>query len=168
MSIFNRGKNELGARAMLTVAVLVVILIMTGLLRYQQAGFGKGSVTIGDGPAIPVEIAASDTTRERGLSGRESMEPESGMLFLFAAPDRYVFWMKGMEFPLDAIWMREGEIVDITTGLEPAAEGGAIPFFSPMDKADSVLEVPAGFAARHGLKLGLPVKFDIDRRGALR
>jgi len=168
MPLFNRGKNEFGAKAMLTIAALIAIIVATGLLRYQQAGFGKGTVTIGDGPDIPVEIAASDSTRERGLSGREGLEPESGMLFIFATPDRYIFWMKGMEFPIDAIWIRDGEIVDITTGLEPPATDGDIPVFSPMDKADSVLEVPAGFAARHGLKLGLPVKFDIDRRGAFR
>lgn len=160
--------DRIDAKAALTVVALVVIVIATGLLKYHQAGFGKGTVTIGDGPAIPVEIAASDATREKGLSGRKDMDPESGMLFLFAAADRRIFWMKDMEMSIDAIWMRDGEIVDITIGVEVPDEGEEISLFSPVTAADSVLEVPAGFAARHGLKLGLPVKFDIDRRGALR
>ncbi|MEA3249880.1 MAG: DUF192 domain-containing protein [Patescibacteria group bacterium] len=160
--------NRLDIKATLTIFVLVAIVVATGLLKYHQAGFGKGTVTIGDGPAIPVLVAASDATREKGLSGRKEMDADSGMLFLFATASKYKFWMKGMEIPLDAVWMRDGEIVDITIGIAPPVEGEEIPFFSPVTEADSVLEVPAGFAARHGLKLGLPVKFDIDRRGALR
>ena len=166
--MFRKDNESVDAKAILAIALIVVVIVATGLLRYHQSGFGKGTVTIGDGPAIPVEIAASDATRERGLSGRKSMDPDSGMLFLFSVPDRYVFWMKGMNFPIDAIWIRGGEIVDITAGIEPPAEGEVVSFFSPSTEVDSVLEVPAGFAARYGLRLDLPVKFDIDRRGALR
>ncbi len=168
MSMFTKDDDKADAKAILAAGLLLVIVVATGLLRYQQYGYGAGTVTIGDGPAIPVEVAASDSTRERGLSGRGKMDPDSGMLFLFSEPDRYVFWMKGMVIPLDAVWIRDGEIVDITTGLQPPAEGEEIPLFSPVSPADAVLEVPAGFAERYGLKLGLPVRYKIDRRGALR
>lgn len=168
MSFFRKENDKPDAKAILAAALVLVVIVATGLLRYHQYGFGKGTVTIGDGPAIPVEIAASDATRERGLSGRASMDPDSGMLFLFVTADRWIFWMKGMEMPLDAIWISGGEIVDITFGLQPPAEGEEIAMFSPVAPADAVLEVPAGFAERHRLKLGLPVKIDIDRRGALR
>ncbi|MFH1047181.1 MAG: DUF192 domain-containing protein [Patescibacteria group bacterium] len=157
-----------GTKGIIALVVLILMTVSTLLLRYQQSGLGSGTVTIDQRIEVSVDVAASDVTRARGLSGRTSLALDQGLLFLFAQPDKYVFWMKDMNFPLDVIWIKDGEIVDLTLDIRPAADGENIPTFAPLFEADAVLEVPAGFAQQHGLKLGLPVTYRIDRRGALR
>lgn len=170
--MFGRPKNDdkpIDDRTKVLVLLSIAgLLVLAAVLRWQYAGFGKGQVVIGEDVVVKVDVAASDHTRERGLSGREALRPDEGMLFLFPIPAKYTFWMKDMRFPLDAVWIKDGEIVDLSIGVRPGEPGEQIPVFFPVVPADSVLEVPAGFAARHGLRLGMPVTVRIDRRGTLR
>ena len=52
-----------------------------------------------------VDVAASPGERQQGLSGRESMNQDTGMLFVFDEELPLNFWMKDMHFPLDIIWI---------------------------------------------------------------
>src|SRR5208282_2732770 len=56
------------------------------------------------GVVLTVELAATATAQERGLSGRASMPSNEGMLFVFDHPSYWSFWMTDMKFPLDIIW----------------------------------------------------------------
>ena len=50
---------------------------------------------------IKVELAITPEARAQGLSGRPSLSENEGVLFVFDKPDKYSFWMKNMNFPLD-------------------------------------------------------------------
>jgi uncharacterized membrane protein (UPF0127 family) len=66
------------------------------------------------------ERSASEAARRQGLSGRESLCSECAMLFEFESAGRHGFWMRGMKFPLDIVWLdREGRTVHIERRLEP-------------------------------------------------
>jgi uncharacterized protein len=113
---------------------------------------------------IGVEIADTDRTRERGLSGRNSLPENSGMLFRFPQPGKQIFWMKEMKFPLDFVWIRDGRIIQLDTQIPPPSQTGGIPkIISPASDIDSVLEVNSGFIEKHNLKLGDPVVFNPDQ-----
>jgi len=105
---------------------------------------------------VKAEVAADEKSREHGLSGRASLAEGRGMLFVY--PDRQVrtFWMKGMRFPIDIIWIARGRI----TGVERDAPVpvGSVPLYSSRVPADHVLEVPAGWAGRHRAGAGTPVR----------
>lgn len=161
-------KSNHNIRGLIAIVALLVLVVSTLLLRYQQHSFGSGAVKIDDRITVNVDIAAHDPAIAKGLAGRESLEPGQGMLFLFPAAGKYNFWMKGMNFPIDVIWLKDNKIVDLTTDMRPVEDGERIPTLTSRFPADAVLEVPAGFAERHGLKLGLPVAYRIDKRGALR
>ena len=60
-----------------------------------------------------VEIADTEDTKSQGLSGRTSMAKNKGMLFIFNESSYKYFWMKGMNFPLDFVWINGKKIVDI-------------------------------------------------------
>jgi len=60
-----------------------------------------------DGNSFEVEIADIPLARQCGLSYRESLKPETGMLFVFGTVDFHSMWMKEMRFPLDIIWLDE-------------------------------------------------------------
>ena len=100
-----------------------------------------------------VEIVNNDLSRAKGLSGRGSLAPGAGMLFIFNTPSRYTFWMRDMKFPLDMIWINDGKVVDITKNAPPLK---LINFkvYSPVEPANMVLEVNAGQADQYGIKSG--------------
>ncbi|MFC1639074.1 DUF192 domain-containing protein [Patescibacteria group bacterium] len=163
-----RTVKAIGPMAALTALTAVVILAGTLLLHLQYTGFGAGTVEFESGPTLDVAVAAYDRVRQQGLSGRSSLEPHDGMLFLFPRAQRYAFWMQDMRFPIDVVWIRAGEVVDLTYGLS-IPEGDEEPLtFAPVTPADAVLEVPAGFIAEHDLRVGQPVSAQVDRRGRLR
>lgn len=98
-----------------------------------------------------VEIADESSEQERGLGYRSSLPPRKGMLFLFSDVSAHQFWMKGMEFPLDILWIRDGAIVHIERNVDPERSDT----FGPPMESDSVLEVNAGEAA--DIRIGDPV-----------
>ena len=110
---------------------------------------------------IAVEVEATEAAREQGLSGRASLAPQSGMLFVFDQPGNYGFWMKDMNFALDMIYADPtGRIVTIITDATPASYHANPPqVFYPTSPAQFVLEVPAGFAAEHNIAVGAVLQF---------
>ncbi len=108
---------------------------------------------------LMVEIASTTEARAKGLGGRNNLGEEAGMLFLFGEPDYQGFWMKDMRFPLDFIWIQGDKIIDITSNVPaPANPSDLLPIYQPAEKADKVLEVNAGWVARHEVKIGDTVK----------
>lgn len=100
-----------------------------------------------------LEVADSDSEREKGLGGRESLCAECGMLFVFEQPGQYAFWMKDMRFPLDIIWLSGDRVVFAAHDVEPDFSG----VIEPGVFADQVIEINAG--AVRGLNIGEKVNF---------
>jgi hypothetical protein len=106
------------------------------------------------GTTLRVEVADDALERSRGLSGRASLQSNTGMLFLFEEPQLVSFWMKDMRFALDFLWIRDGVVVDITEHV-PAPTGDDLPTYAPNQPVDMVLEVNAGWVEAHGSKNAL-------------
>lgn len=102
------------------------------------------TVAIGGGQSWELDIAATQEARALGLGERESYPPGRGMLFLFPTANQHGFWMKGMRFPLDIIFLRAGRIVFIERSFQPTDTR----IVAPPVPVDQVLEVNAGEADR--------------------
>lgn len=111
------------------------------------------STTVRVGSAIlPVEVADTPAKRELGLSERESLQEDSGLLFVFQSDEEWGIWMKDMRFPIDIIWAsKEGVVVHVEKNVSPETFPEV---FSPDVPARYVLEVNAGFAVVHGIGTG--------------
>ena len=107
---------------------------------------------------ISVEIANTEAQRSKGLSQRESLANDHGMLFVFTAKDiKPPFWMKGMKIPIDIIWINDSEIVQIDDNIQPpdkTTPESELVLFLPMNPIDYVLEVPAGYSEKSNIKVG--------------
>jgi uncharacterized membrane protein (UPF0127 family) len=89
-----------------------------------------------------LEIANTDALRTLGLGERDVLPIGTGMLFLFETPKRRSFWMKGMRFPLDIVFLYRGKIVFIERGIQPDDPK----IVTPSASIDQVLELNAGEA----------------------
>lgn len=90
-----------------------------------------------------VEVAATMAERNRGLSGRASLDGGTGMLFVFPKPDLHGFWMKDMHFPIDLVWIGPDRTVLGLSHLAPC-ERDPCPIYSPPSPVAYVLEVNSG------------------------
>lgn len=108
--------------------------------------------------ALEVEVANTRASRELGLSGREKMGDDEGLLFVFDEPGRYGFWMKDMKFSLDIVWINQnGIVVDIERSVTPESYKEKKTYIN-QSEASYVLEINAGMAEKFGLYLGSKVK----------
>lgn len=119
----------------------------------QTQEFSNSYVNIGS-TRIAVEIATSTAVQEKGLSGRPSLPPSSGMLFVFSEPKIRSFWMPDMRFPLDIVWINNNKVVDITANVSDDFNPENPILYTPSSPAQYVLEVNAGFAAHQHIKIG--------------
>lgn len=113
-------------------------------------------IKVGD-TLIKVEVADTTAKRSRGLSGRESLEPDSGMLFIFSELKKYQFWMKGMKFPIDMVFISNGKVVDILQNVPPPVPNTAdkdLPTYQSVTEMDMMLEIPAGYVQSRNIKIG--------------
>ena len=117
-------------------------------------------ITVSDQP-LTVELATAPETRARGLGYRQGLAPGTGMLFVFPESSERSFWMKGMRFCLDIIWVEGGEIVGAAENACPDPAGtpdSARARFSSPEPVRYVLEVPAGWLDGSGFGVGTPVE----------
>jgi uncharacterized protein len=116
----------------------------------------KPLVIFNDKTPLRVIVVEGALERKRGLSGRQSLEPTEGMLFVFSDDDHHGIWMKDMRFPIDIIWIDgEGTVVDV----EHAARPESYPhIFEPSTPARYVIETNAHFAESFGIDQGSTVK----------
>jgi uncharacterized protein len=109
----------------------------------------QGDVTV----TLAVEVADSPAERERGLMGRTSLAPNSGMVFLFDRPTTTAFVMRGTTIPLSiAFYNARGTITQIRDMHPCRAEPCRL--YLPRTAYVGALEVPQGAFQRFGVQEG--------------
>ena len=117
-------------------------------IKYLELGANK----------ITVELARTQLAHYRGLSGRDKLCDDCGMLFVFPEPRKTAFVMRDMKFPLDMIGIREGKVVAIDENVQPE-NGTDLTVYQNKEVVDYVLEVNAGTVRRLVIKVGDKVDF---------
>jgi uncharacterized protein len=113
------------------------------------------SYVVIDGKRFSVDIAATEDQREKGLSIFDKLPSKKGMIFTFDSPGAYSFWMKGMKFPIDIIYINNNKIVDIFPEVPyPQNTTDSPVTVKPTEKANYVLEINAGLSRKYNFKKG--------------
>lgn len=108
-------------------------------------------ITIGSAD-FRVEIVRTPEQSRRGLGGRESLLPDTGMWFDFGSKNRWGIWMKDMKFPIDIVWLNENfEIVTLTERVSPETYPKV---FYPSSDASHVLEFSSGTVEKYHIEVG--------------
>lgn len=101
-----------------------------------------------------VEMATTGEQQQIGLMFRKTLAPNAGMLFDFGQERPQAFWMKNTLIPLDMFWTdTSGRIAWIAESVPPCT-ADPCPEYPPRAVAQYVIETNAGFAKRHGVKVG--------------
>jgi uncharacterized membrane protein (UPF0127 family) len=159
-------RTQAGARAQRASLIGAVALTLAWALALagcqapgQTEAASDGWVSI-SGDRVPVEIARNPEEQSRGLGERNSLAWGHGMLFVYDKPNFPRFWMKGMRFDIDIVWILGDRIVEISHRV-PHVPGENGPTLMPRSLTDRVLEVSAGFAQSHAWRAGQRVEIEI-------
>lgn len=151
--------------AFLLPVLVTFVLLACGARVSEDHGVASrqtGPQVVFPSVVVDVELARTDAERAKGLGGHAPLGPRQGMLFIFDRADRHGFWMKGMTFPLDIMWIQDGQVIHVEQNVPPPAPGMTdrdLSVYQPGVPATMVLEVNAGFTRQHGISAGTPVQF---------
>ena len=144
--------------------ILGLVMIAGFVYSFQDKRKGVDGVELWVGDAtIEVEIADTNVARVQGLSGREFLDENRGVLFIFPDSRRQSFWMKEMKFDLDMIFINEGRVIEVYEQVPAPIEGqedGREIKVVTKGEADMVLEVNSGWVRENGIKVGDKVELN--------
>lgn len=142
-------KIKIGINSLFVGIAMVVLAV--AVLAVNTEEIQQVKVLLG-GQEIIVTVADTPALRAQGLSFRDSIKQNEGMLFVFETPEMSGFWMKDMSFSIDVIWFdKEKRIIDVWENADPQSYPRIV---TPRVPAQFVLEVPAGFFKENKLKIG--------------
>jgi len=144
----------------LLIAVLVLLAgVLVIVVRNKKVA---GSTVSINSETFQVMLANNEAERARGLSGREKLGADEGMLFLFDTASHNGFWMRDMKFPLDIIFILDDKVVGIYENLPPAKdEDPSPPVYGGEHVSNRVLEINAGLSKKYGIGVGDVVRYDL-------
>lgn len=156
-----KKNNKLLFIFIVLIAAFALFLLAFFISGSNNKNMDKLGSAVINGKKINLEIVKTIEDVSRGLGGRDNLESDNGMLFIFSRSDYYAFWMKDMRFPIDIIWIQDDAVVDISKNV-PAEQGVSLEklkLYQPRQKANRVLELNAGFTDKNNIKIGDKVKY---------
>jgi uncharacterized protein len=110
---------------------------------------------------LTLEVARTQAQREHGLMDRTSIDPHTGMIFVFDHDDFVSFWMKNTLVSLDMIFVDGSGTVRRVFAKVPVLARTLPDDQIPLEGAQAkyVIELAAGEAAADGIAAG--VKLDL-------
>jgi uncharacterized membrane protein (UPF0127 family) len=147
------------------MAPIGLVILMLGSLSFPPAALAREELSPSGNPItyvkmgqvkVKAEVVFSPEKLYLGLGKRQGLPEGQGMLFIMPTLVIQEFCMRDMRFPIDFIWLVAGRVAGITKNV-PFEDQRAC-YASP-EAVNYVLEVPAGFCDRHGIKAGDPVSW---------
>lgn len=157
-------------KVFLPIAAAALFIVVVGLLtkklekdssikfnNFKKTEAPQKFVSIGE-TKIEVEVADTNSERRQGLSKKDSLAENRGMLFVFDQKGtKPVFWMKDMRIAIDILWISDSKIIQIDKNVPPPADGTSdkdLKLYTPKEPVDYVLEVNTGFSDKNEIKEG--------------
>ncbi len=115
-----------------------------------QRDLPKTTLTLGTN-TLSTQIAADDTSRERGLMSHARLSDAEGMIFVFPQPRPVTFWMKDTPSALSVAYISaSGKILEI----HDMKSFDETPVSSISPSIVYALEVAKGWFLKHGILPG--------------
>jgi uncharacterized protein len=161
-------KSRLNKSTMVVILLFMTVYANAGSMDTGPASVKKTATFRNDGrlefvshdgrvrASITIEIAETKATRAKGLMGREEMDDNVGMLFVYQRVGDKVFWMRNTPLSLDMVFVSEdGMVLNIAGRTRPFSDNN----YRSKGPAKYVVEVLSGFCDRYGIREGTRVRW---------
>jgi len=135
--------------------ILIMVILLAGSLWWfsQKKLIKENNLKINN-QTVTIEVVKSVKDMAKGLSGRESLCSDCGMLFAYADYHVRQFWMKDMNFALDIVWIKDDVIVGFAENIQTFDAQGEITRITSNEAVNLVLELNAGWIGQNNVKIG--------------
>ncbi len=156
--------KKISAKVALVILILFFVVIFIELKSTKTEVVSRTVVVTINDISINALVADNDYSRTKGLSGRDILAPNEGLLFVFDKEGHHGFWMKEMNFPIDIVWLnKDKKIVHIEHNVLPNTYPK---IFYPNNEFNSeqslyVLETNANFFKDNNIEVGDFINFNL-------
>ncbi len=135
--------------------ILIIAVLLAGgfWLVSQTPSLEENILQIND-HGLQVDVVRETRDMVKGLSGRKSLCSDCGLLFVYPDYQIRTFWMKGMNFPLDIVWLKDEIIVGFEENMQPFDSSRKISTMVSGEQINLVLELNAGWIKKNKVKIG--------------
>lgn len=157
-------KKVLILYGVLVVAIAIFFFARGGsLFNFSFGGDSENTAKISNATAkvgnktYKLILAKTDAEKVKGLSERNSLPKDTGMLFIFKDKAKYGFWMKNMKFPIDILYISDNKIVEIVENAPAPSKDqtpSSLPVYKPGVAVNYVLELNANEIKANKAKKG--------------
>jgi len=153
------GKNEIWVTRVLLACVFFTAITLLTVSKNSNALEGKPQPRLNSivldigGHELDTEVAVTPLERQRGLSFRQSLGDDSGMLFVYREQRPLVFTMRETSIPLAIAFMDANFVILEIHQMKPFAKE----HYPSQNPAQYALEVNAGWFQSHDIKVGMRV-----------
>ena len=118
-----------------------------------------------NGKVIDAEVVTTPEETAKGLAGRKSLPPDSGMLFVYPGAVRTTLYLMKYEFPVDILYLDDTKtIINLQENLVPCQTPVGCGYDS-IWMYRYALQLPAGSVKRLGIHGGDVLSFDLPHEG---
>ena len=151
------------------VGLFVIVLLITAVSRMISRTSDEAAqaevqwpsaivMKLAGGQEFMLDVAGTEAQMRQGLSGRQEVSTQGGMIFPYPNEDKRCFWMKDMRIPIDIVWLNASKkVLHIEANLTP----DTYPQTYCADSTQYVVELKAGTAQAADLKVGDVVSLDL-------
>jgi uncharacterized membrane protein (UPF0127 family) len=143
---YHLHKHVAGARVVVIFLVIVLLFVSCAILKTPKKTDERSEACFKHDVCLELIIAETEEELETGLSKYTTLEENKAMLFKFPKAGVVKVWAKEMKFPIDIIWLNEGErVVHIEEAVLPCTQQ-VCDIFEPPVSSKYIIELNSGFA----------------------
>ena len=124
----------------------------------------KADLTFSNGKKLEIEVASTFSNRYQGLMKRQSLPENSGMLFIFDAPQKLNFWMKNTYIPLSIAYLDKNKVIKEIYQMKAQSmmeREQDLSGYPSRCSCQYALEVNQGWFKKNKVKVGQTISFKL-------
>lgn len=146
--------NKIKPIGMALFLVILIVFILIWLICGTEKNNMEQKLISINNIKISIETAVNALEQANGLSGRRELCQNCAMYFAYDDYKIRNFWMNKMNFPIDILWLKDGEVVGFQENIQPFADNGEIGRMKSSGQVNGALELNAGFISGNNIKIG--------------
>jgi uncharacterized membrane protein (UPF0127 family) len=139
------------------IGLLFILFLSSGKISACPLELPSATISI-KGYTLTAELATTPAARACGLSRRDELPKDHGMLFIYPDMRPISFWMKGTKIPLSIAFLDDSGHIFSIQDMTPMQTDRRYHSSRP---ASYALEVNLGWFRRHGIDVGDAVKMKL-------
>ncbi|MCF7820429.1 MAG: DUF192 domain-containing protein [Candidatus Pacebacteria bacterium] len=146
--------------------ILIILLVLLWLFLViltasnQNQGDNKKMIGARLGSCVfSLEIVSDPLSWYKGLSHREALDQDKGMIFIFPDKKTRTFVMREMNFPLDIIFLKDKKVINIEQANLEIAKDNNLREYKSQDESNMVVEINQGLSKKCEIKTDTTLKF---------